>query len=72
MNKYRRTAPNRVARSIDCEKSHTMVARATKSCEANDKKKKTGSAEGETGEEAGTLLSAIPLSPVLPSIDSTD
>ena len=71
MNKYRRTAPNRVARSIDCEKSHTMVARATKSCEANDKKK-TGSAEGETVEEAGTLLSAIPLSPVLPSIDSTD
>ena len=52
-----------------------MVARARKSCEANDKKqtnKQTGPAEGETGEEAGTLLSAFPLSPVLPSIDSTD
>ena len=36
------------------------------------KEKKKGPAEGETGEEAETLLSAIPLSPVLPSIDSTD
>ena len=55
---------DRLVRKLDCEQSLKMVTRARKSSEASESR-------GEAGEEA-VSLSANSLSPVLPSLDSTD
>ena len=57
---------NRTYTKLDCEQSLRMVTRTRKSSEASESR-------GEPGEEAlSSSLSANSLSPVLPSLDSTD
>ena len=66
-----------IRRRVDCEQSLRMVTRARKSSEASESKKQEaeGKELGEGGEEvplSPVSLSAISLSPVLLSLDSTD
>ena len=65
-------AKNSTNTTLDCEQSLRMVTRATKSSEASESK--IQEAKGKMGRRRLSLVSlwAISLSPVPPSLDSTD